>query len=75
MARGQQKIQAQQKAQQKKSGQKKKSTPGEFEKNASKALKVVCESCKIQMLTAKMLKDHWDAKHSKLPYPKEIKDL
>ncbi|EGD83665.1 zinc finger protein [Salpingoeca rosetta] len=73
MARGQQKIQAQQKAAQKKSKMAKKG--GDHAKNIQKAFNVMCEACKSQMVNAKTYKQHWEAKHSKLPLPAEIKDI
>ena len=32
-------------------------------------------ACKSQIMDVKTYKDHWDAKHSKLPTPEEIKNM
>eukprot|EP01135_Chromosphaera_perkinsii_P009259 Nk52_evm11s1705 gene=Nk52_evmTU11s1705 len=69
MARGQQKIQAQQKNAQKLAKAKK---GVDNKKSAQAALKFICTVCKSQMPDPKTYKDHFEAKHSKLPLPAEL---
>jgi len=72
MARGQQKIQSQQKNAEKQA-KKKKAAAGDQKKAAAKALKVICASCRLAMMSQSDYKAHWDSKHSKLPLPAELK--
>jgi hypothetical protein len=36
---------------------------------------VVCEVCRASILNIKQMSSHYDAKHSKLPYPQAVLDL
>ncbi|GAA5962059.1 hypothetical protein JCM8115_002901 [Rhodotorula mucilaginosa] len=63
MARGLQKIQAQQKAGDKKAGGKSNL------KDRAAAFKVSCPFCKMPLPDLKNAKEHWNAKHDKMPMP------
>ncbi|POY75754.1 hypothetical protein BMF94_1164 [Rhodotorula taiwanensis] len=65
MARGLQKIQAQQKGADKKAGGKSNL------KSRAAAFKVSCPHCKMPLLDMKNAKEHWGAKHDKLPMPSD----
>jgi hypothetical protein len=67
MARGAQKLQSQQK-----NLQNKKKEKGSQLGSQAAAFKEQCASCRINMVTKGDYKSHWDAKHSKLPYPPEL---
>ncbi|BGP56223.1 hypothetical protein JCM8202_005774 [Rhodotorula sphaerocarpa] len=66
MARGLQKIQAQQKA-----GADKKAGGKSNLKSRQAAFKVSCPNCKMPLSDLKNAKDHWTAKHDKLPMPSD----
>eukprot|EP00049_Salpingoeca_infusionum_P018202 m.356181 g.356181 ORF g.356181 m.356181 type:complete len:76 (-) comp17457_c0_seq1:164-391(-) len=75
MARGQQKIQAQQKTQAKrdKAAKQKGHKASDHATAAAKATQFICSVCKSAMASVTTYKMHWDSKHSKLPYPEELK--
>lgn len=75
MARGQQKIQAQQKNAEKQAKIRKQGSTADRKKAAGKALTSICSLCKAAMPDCKTYKMHWDSKHSKYPYPEELKEV
>jgi len=74
MARGQQKIQSQQKNAEKQAKMKK-AKSGDNKKSAQAALVIICPICRAQIGDPKTYRQHFDAKHPKLPYPDDLKQF
>mmetsp|Transcript_26748 Transcript_26748/g.46749 ORF Transcript_26748/g.46749 Transcript_26748/m.46749 type:complete len:121 (+) Transcript_26748:82-444(+) len=68
MVRGHAKADAQAKNQKKMEAAKKNGTQRGA---ADKAMVIQCSICKVSMPTCKQLKDHYDSRHSNLPFPAE----
>merc|ERR1712131_231613 len=74
MARGQQKIQSQQKNAERQAKMKK-AKGSDQKKAAQAALKIICGVCRSQIGDPKTYRQHFEAKHPKLPTPADLKEL